>query len=239
MPKEAYSVLGGYYDKLISDYPYSKLTDKLKSDLSGKGFDLGAGSGIVTVELAKAGLSVIGIDSSEEMLEAARIRAQNEKVKPVFVKGDAASFEFTNCDFVVATCDVFNYLSSLKTLENLLKKIYVSLKSNGKLVFDIRRGDILKKMKDEVYFEDLDELTYLWTNSVKGNKLIMDIAFFFKKENGLYERSDERHEMLILSDEYVLELLKSVGFSVKIYGDGLGKRKASDKRTFFFCTKNG
>lgn len=237
MSREAYSVLGGYYDKLISDYPYSKLTDKLKSYLTGKGFDLGSGSGLITVELAKIGLTVIGVDSSEEMLSVARERAKNEKVKPVFVKGDVASFEFTKSDFVIATCDVFNYLSSKKTLENLIKRIYFSLKDGGKLVFDLRRGEILKKMAGEVYFEDLEELTYLWSNSLNGDKLAMDISFFSKREDGLYERGDERHEMLVLSDEYVVNLLESIGFSVKTYGDKLGKIKQTDKRTFFFCTK--
>ncbi len=237
MNNKPYGALSSFYDKLMSDYPYEKITDKLKSYLSGKGFDLGAGSGRITVELKKAGLDVIGVDDSEEMLEMANLRARQEKVAVKFVKGSAVDFELTPCDFVISTCDVFNYLPSFGALEKTLKNIYSSLRKKGKLVFDLRRGDILKAMKDEVYFEDLDDITYLWSNSQRGNKLVMDIAFFTKQEDNLYQRRDERHEFLILSDEKIIETLEKVGFKVKTYGDGLGKRKPQDKRIFLFCEK--
>ncbi len=237
MKNKPYTALGGYYDRLISGYPYEKVTDKLKKELFGKGFDLGSGSGIITVELEKSGLSVIGVEESEEMLEKARERARAERVNPVFVKSDLNSLDFTRCDFVIATCDVFNYLPSLKAFERLLTKIYQSLKEGGKLVFDIRRGDILNNMKGEVYFEDLDNLTYLWSNTVKGDKLLMDIAFFERKEDNTYIRFDERHEWLIMPDDKVIEVVEKIGFKVKAYGDGLGKRKPTDKRLFLFCDK--
>ena len=123
MSPKAYDVLGRAYDNLISDYPYSNLTEKLKTFLSGKGFDIGAGSGIITVELAKAGLSVIAVEPSEEMLLRAKEKAKREKVNPVFVQSKAEEVEFTPCNFVVSTCDVLNYLPSKKAFESFVKKV--------------------------------------------------------------------------------------------------------------------
>ncbi|MBR7110968.1 MAG: class I SAM-dependent methyltransferase [Clostridia bacterium] len=237
MSQKAYAILGRAYDSLISDYPYQKMEEKLSGFLSGKGFDVGAGSGMLTVCLAKSGLSVVAVEPSEEMLAVAKEKAKREKVNPVFVKSKAEDVEFTPCNFVIATCDVLNYLPSKKAFEIFVKKVHRSLKSEGKFVFDIRRMDILKSMNGQVYYDDQENITYLWTNSVKGDKLNMSLTFFEKDESGKYERADEEHKFLMLSDEYVIEILDSAGFSVKAYGDGLGKRKSSDNRIFFFCTK--
>ncbi len=237
MSQKAYTLLGRAYDSLISDYPYQKIEEKLSGFLSGKGFDIGAGSGILTVCLAKSGLSVIAVEPSEEMLCVAKEKAKREKVNPVFVKSKAEDVDFTSCNFVIATCDVLNYLPSKKAFENFITKVHRSLKSEGKFVFDIRRMDILKSMDGQVYYDDQENITYLWTNSVKGDKLNMSLTFFEKNESGNYERADEEHKFLMLSDEYVIEILENTGFTVKAYGDGLGKRKPNDNRIFFFCTK--
>lgn len=236
MTESAYTTLGDSYDKLISGYPYQKVTEKIISEISGKGFDVGSGSGLITVELAKSGISVIGVEKSAEMLEKAVERAKRDKVNPVFVKESAEKIEFTPCNFVIATCDVLNYLKSKTEFEKFIKKAYAKLKPDGKLIFDIRRATALQKMNGQVFYEDRESITYLWLNKLKGDKLIMDITFF-KKEQDSYKRSDERHEFLVLEDDYVIELLKSVGFTVKTYGDGLGKRKDSDNRLFIFCNK--
>ena len=237
MSQKAYTVVGRAYDNLISDYPYQKLKDKLIGFVSGKGFDVGAGSGILTIEMAKSGLTVIAVEPSEEMIGIAKEKAKREKVNPVFVKAKAEEVEFTSCNFVVATCDVLNYLPNKKSFESFVKKVYASLKADGKFVFDIRRMDILKDMNGQVYYGDEENLTYLWTNSIKGDKLNMALTFFEKGENGTYVRYDELHEFLMLQDDYVTKILENAGFTVKAYGDGLGKRKEKDKRIFFFCTK--
>ena len=225
------------YDRLISGYPYQKVTEKIISQVTGKGFDIGSGSGIVTVELAKAGLQVIAVEPSAKMLEKAIERAKRERVNPVFVNANAESVDLTSSNFVVATCDVMNYMPTKSAFEKFVKKVYAKLKPDGKFVFDIRRADILNSMVGKVFFEDYGDLTYLWTNSKKGDKLVMDILFFQKDSGEKYTRIDEKHEFLILTDEYVLELLKSVGFKVKVYGDKLGAQKKSDKRSFYFCEK--
>ncbi len=230
-------MLGTHYDSLISDYPYDALTKKLKLDLVGKGFDIGAGSGLITVELALQGLSVIAVDPSESMLDRAKERAQKARVKPTFVLGRAEDVELTPCDFVVCTCDVVNYFKSKSEFCKFVKKVYASLRPDGKFVFDLRRMEILKGMKDEIYYEDGEDLTYLWSNSIKRDKLVMDISFFTKRPDGAYDRRDEVHEMLMISDEEIEECLKSVGFSYEIYGDGLKRKRSSDKRRFFFCAK--
>ena len=54
--------------------------------------DIGTGTGILAVELAKAGLRVIAGDHSRKMLEAARAKFEAEGIEDVVLRrGDAGS----------------------------------------------------------------------------------------------------------------------------------------------------
>jgi len=66
--------------------------------------DLGCGTGKQTVPLAQAGCDVTAVDASEQMLEVARQRAAEERLKIRFVRGDAHALQFENREFDVAIC---------------------------------------------------------------------------------------------------------------------------------------
>lgn len=235
---KAYSVLASFYDALMSGYPYDKVIAKLTDTLSGKGMDLGTGSGRIAIALAKRGLNVIGVDKSTEMLEVAQSNARREGVKVVFACSDCENLELTKVDFVTATCDVVNYLSSKTAVVKFFKKVYDALRDGGNFVFDVSSSYKLRSMAKEQYFEDRDDVTYLWCNSLKGDKLIMDVAFFLP--NGeVYRRVDERHTMLVLDCEFLTDTLTEIGFDVKVYGHNLSKYTEKSDRIFFFARKNG
>ena len=65
-----------------------------------RALDLGCGSGLSTLELARAfpGAEIVGLDTSAEMLEAAAKRLPRVK----FIQGDAASFDASGFDLVFA-----------------------------------------------------------------------------------------------------------------------------------------
>lgn len=232
-----YSVLATFYDKLISGYPYEKVIRFVADTVSGKGIDLGTGSGKFAIALAEKGHSVVGVDSSSQMLEKARENAKVRGVNPVFVHSDIMKLEFTRVNFVTAMCDVFNYLSGYNDAKKLFSRIYDALKDGGDFIFDVSSAYKLKSMAGEQYFEDRDELTYLWCNSIKSNKLMMNIAYFIPMGEDTYSRVDETHEMFIYEAEKLTEILENIGFKVKIYGEKLTKYTNTSRRIFFFCKK--
>lgn len=238
MTNKAYSTLATFYDTLMSGYPYDKVIEKLSSTVSGKGIDLGTGSGRIAIALAKRGLSVVGVDSSPEMLKVAEINAKDNGVKIIFACSDCESLEFTKVDFVTATCDVVNYISSKAQVKKLFKKVYEALRPDGYFVFDVSSSYKLRAMANEQYFEDCDDVTYLWCNSLKADKLTMDIAFFIP-EGDMYRRIDERHVMLVLDIPFLMETLEQIGFKVDVYGRNLSKNTEKSDRIFFFAKKNG
>lgn len=238
MTNKAYTTLAAFYDTLMSGYPYDKVIDRLLHTVSGKGIDLGTGSGRVAIALAKHGLSVVGVDASPEMLKVAEANAKADGVKMIFVCSDCESLQFTKVDFVTATCDVVNYISTKEQVKKLFKKVYEALRPGGSFIFDVSSSYKLRGMKDEQYFEDCDDVTYLWCNSLKGDRLTMDVAFFVP-ENEMYRRIDERHVMLVLDTQFLIDTLKDTGFKVDVYGHNLSKNTEKSDRIFFFAKKNG
>lgn len=65
--------------------------------------DLGCGTGRHSVELAKRGYKVTGVDLSEGMLQVARAKAAVEGVEVAFIQADAAQFQ-TDAPFDAAVC---------------------------------------------------------------------------------------------------------------------------------------
>ena len=65
--------------------------------------DVGCGTGRHSIELAKRGFNVTGIDISEGMLKEAEKTAQKENVKVKFIKADAVKFR-TDEKFNAAVC---------------------------------------------------------------------------------------------------------------------------------------
>jgi 2-polyprenyl-3-methyl-5-hydroxy-6-metoxy-1,4-benzoquinol methylase len=63
--------------------------------------DIGCGTGRHSIELAKRGYNVTGVDLSDSMLQKAQENAQRQQVQVNFVKHDARSLPFTS-EFDVA-----------------------------------------------------------------------------------------------------------------------------------------
>jgi len=68
--------------------------------------DVGCGTGRHSLELARRGYRVTGLDLSESMLAKARSRASKEKLDVEFIRGDARLFSFPEAfDVVIMLCE--------------------------------------------------------------------------------------------------------------------------------------
>ena len=88
----AYSALARWYDRLMGDFDYDGYLRFLDGKLCGSGVDLACGTGRMTVELASAGLDVIGADVSAEMLNVAVNNAAERGVSATWVAGHMKTF---------------------------------------------------------------------------------------------------------------------------------------------------
>ena len=88
----AYEALAASYDRLTNDIPYAEILSFYRQIWAEYGLrpstavDLACGTGSMTVLLTQEGLSVLGVDASEEMLTQAADKAAGMENPPWFVR---------------------------------------------------------------------------------------------------------------------------------------------------------
>jgi len=98
---ELYTVLAEYYDAIYRwraerdeiDF-VEELFQKEAERKVKKILDLACGTGIPTLELARRGYEVTGLDLHEKMLAVARRKAEREGLNVEFLRGDALELDF-------------------------------------------------------------------------------------------------------------------------------------------------
>lgn len=216
---DSYAALGAWFEYLNADCDYltwsQYLLNKIKKagDFQ-SGLDIGCGNGYFTRALNKAGYRVDGVDISPAMLSVAKQKAAKEGVRCEFLVGDITKLKVcAKVDFCTAVNDCINYVPKDK-LKSAFTRIYAATNANGAFFFDISSENKLRNVLGENLFgEDGDGITYLWFNSQTDDGVIMDLTFFVKGKNGLYERFDERHVQYAHTEREITDALCSAGFA--------------------------
>lgn len=213
---EAYRYLAKIYDDCMFDVDYSAWYGYIKSILDeygtvGEILEMGCGTGNITQYLARD-FDVIAADCSSEMLDIARTKARAR-----FVCADMNDFRRDKkCSAVVSAMDAVNYLT--EGPEKFFSCACENLSPGGVLLFDISSEYKLRHfISDDMFFDDSDEYTYLWTNELDGSILKMNITMFIP-DGDVYRRFDEQHKQRIYTESELISALEKAGFSmVKVY----------------------
>jgi SAM-dependent methyltransferase len=188
--------------------------------------------------LAQRGHNMAGLDLSPEMIAIAIKNARKNAISNVsFAVGNAEKISLSiPVDFVIATCDVVNYL---KNPFDFFKNTYNNLKEGGTFVFDISSEYKLKKiLGDNVYTEEKDGVLYVWSNSLYKNRVEMFLSFFRLDEDGRYTRFDEEQTQYIHKEENLVMQLFEAGFdSVVTYADFSEQVEKTTERIHFIAKK--
>lgn len=233
----AYSILAKYYDTLMGDFDYDGYFAFIRDKVAGEGVDLACGSGEMTIRLAKAGSKMMGIDLSGDMLNVATQKAKKSALDVKWINLDMQQLELNHpVDFITCVCDGVNYIPQ-KDIQKFFDRVYDNLKVGGKFVFDISSDYKLQEiLGDNLFCEDYDDVTYIWSNSLGDGYVDMDIDFFEKIEGDVYRRIEESHRQYIHSVDFIKNCLKK--WYVEIYdGETYGKPMEKSKRVIFSATK--
>ncbi|MEI3613318.1 class I SAM-dependent DNA methyltransferase [Pseudogracilibacillus sp. SO30301A] len=217
------------YDKLMEHAPYKAWTNFTLQQISIHNkevqniVDLGCGTGVITVNLAKLGFDVIGIDFSSDMLTAAADRALKANVDVSWIHQDIRNMEgFTKVDLFVSYCDVMNYIVKKEELISVFNRVYNSLLPEGMFIFDVHSMNYANNyLRDETFSEVTEELVYIWDceqGELPGE--MFHYLTFFQKEDEKYIRFDEMHHQQTYELNVYTQLLKRSGFSkIHFYAD--------------------
>jgi SAM-dependent methyltransferase len=130
----------GYYDDEITRqyavyhaaYLEPFLDQAAREVVDGMALDLGCGTGVVSLALARRGFEVVGIDHSSEMLGFAQQKAHDEGVaeRCEFRTGDVRQVPFDDATFDCVTCQ--GLLHHLEELRPCLEELNRVLKPAGR-----------------------------------------------------------------------------------------------------------
>ncbi|RFU65780.1 class I SAM-dependent DNA methyltransferase [Peribacillus glennii] len=213
------------YDFLMKDAPYEKWVYLLLSRMDRyqaegrRGLDLACGTGEFTIELAKHGFSVSGVDLSEEMLAVASDKAAKQGLSIPFFQQNMAELEgLGEYDFVTIFCDSLNYIREQKDIPRTFSGVHRHLKANGLFLFDVHSIYKMEYIFQNHTFAINDiEVSYIW-DCFPGEEpysVEHDLSFFvLDGETGLYDRFDELHYQRTYSIGQYEKWLEDSGFEV-------------------------
>jgi SAM-dependent methyltransferase len=186
-----------------------------------KVLDLCCGNGRHSLELARRGFKVIGVDLTEEYLANARRKARAQGLNIKFVRDDMRRFcQLDYFDAVINMYTSFGYFDNPEDDRRVLSNTYYSLHKGGTLLIDVVGKEILARIfKPRQWQEDNGRIF------LQERKIARDWSWINNRwiiiENGKKYEIEFGHR--IYSAAELTALLKDCGFkSVKIYGDLAG-----------------
>jgi ubiquinone/menaquinone biosynthesis C-methylase UbiE len=215
-----------------------------------KALELGVGTGRVAIELAKANVSVWGIDNSKYMLAVARQKLRREnpsvrrRIKLTF--GDMRKFKLKEAfPFVYIASSTFEHCVTEGDQLKCLSSTYEALQRGGVLAFDISQSSREREGSWYVERKQLDKesevvRTIFSRLNPQTDIVAVNLFYDFYKNGILKERYYEFGEARLSPKESVERILANVGFKVQgIYGDfDKSPYEEHSKRVVFICGKS-
>lgn len=211
-----------------------KYLDLNKKD---KVLDLACGFGRHSLEIARRGISVVGVDYSEYMLRLARKQALLEKLKNiVFVQGDMRRIAFrSRFDAVISMFTSFGYFEREEDHVRVLLGIRRALKPSGKFFLDINnasriinwikksgtrdhRNNLLTSIRQDKLSNNVKVTTQEWYDSRNGRWIMR------RSWNDKGRKHSFTSNVRIFTAPEISALLRSVGLRVvRLWGDYEGR----------------
>lgn len=180
--------------------------------------DLCCGIGRHSLEFARRGHRVVGVDRTKLYLERAKRSASEENLDIEFVEDDMRTFyRKKSFDVVLSMFTSFSYFDDHEEQMLVLRNIYSSLRAGGRFLLESAGKEILARIF----------LRYSWSEWPHGFMLEeretiddwskMQNKWIFIERDGTTHRYEVTH--WIYSGNEIREMLEKVGFTdVKIYG---------------------
>ena len=245
----AYENLAGCYDLFTRDVDYVRWADYLERHFARSALpihtvlDLACGTGSLTLELARRGYEMIGVDQSEEMLaQAAEKCRQASEIPPLFLHQSMDKLDlYGTIDACVCCLDSVNYVTSPQKLERAFQRVHTFLMPGGLFVFDVNTPDKLRALDGQVFLDESADAYCVWRADYSARRRVctygMDL--FTLEPDGRWSRAEELHEEYAYEPDELEALLVRAGFSrIKQYGERkLRAPKAGEGRIFFAARK--
>ena len=226
-----YDLISPLYDKVNESVDYKLWADFIETEIKkhmreepNLGLDLGCGTGKMTLELARRGYDMTGVDYSDDMLDVARASAEEKGHDVLWLSQDMREFElYGTVDVTVSCLDCINHLTRPADVEKTFSLVHNYLIPDGLFIFDINGKYKFENIySDRSYVMEEDGGVCVWQNYYNRKTKICDfyITLFEEQNDGKYCRHDElqKERMYTLND--IKKMLSHTGMEfVGAYSD--------------------
>ena len=159
--------------------------------------DLGCGTGTLTELLYEKGYDMIGVDSSEEMLQIAMDKKFETQSDILYLCQDMRELDlYSTVGTVVSVCDSLNYLLMDEDVLETFRLVNNYLFPGGIFIFDF--NTIYKYEEvigDTTIAENREDCSFIWENfySCEDHINEYDVTVFERQEDDLYRKFTETH----------------------------------------------
>ena len=183
--------------------------------------DLCCGLGRHSLELARRGFTVTGVDRTAVYLKKARKQAATEELKIDFVQEDMRQFSRPNTfDAVVNLYTSFGYFENPAEDRRVLVNMHRSLKDGGRLLMEMMGKEVLARIFRERDWREENGVIWLEERKVSKDWTWIDCRWVLLQDD---KRNEFKISHRLYSAAELTALLKDCGFrSVDIHGNLAG-----------------
>lgn len=248
---EAYEGFAEVYDLFMDNIPYKDWCEYVAGMLKDYGIndglvlDLGCGTGSLTELLAERGYDMIGVDSSEDMLQIAMDKRAESGNDILYLMQDMREFElYGTVRAVISICDCMNYILEQEELTQVFKLVNNYLDPGGIFVFDLNtvyKYETL--MGDSTIAEDREECSFIWDNFYDKETGINEygLSLFIRQEDDLYRKHTEYHYQRAYTLDEIKQAIKDSGMEFLEAYDAFTRKpvKETSERIYIVAREHG
>lgn len=224
------------YDSLMNDVDYKKRTDYICSlfetfdRMPTLMLDLACGTGEFSNRFANAGVSVIGVDISYDMLSVARQKSAEQGADVLYLCQDAAELDlYGTVDGAICCLDSLNHITDYERFCNSIARVSLFLEKDRLFIFDLnteyKHREILG---NNTFVIDTDDVYCVWQNEYDGNGTVEINLDFFTPDGDVYCRSGESFCERAYSDSQIKAALDGAGLKIEAVYDELTQNTPTD-----------
>lgn len=222
--------MGGYgsfsffYDLLTGNISYKKRAEYFDMLIKKHGgrknilLDLACGTGSLSEEMSRLGYDVIGVDSSDEMLNEAIEKKIESGLNIQYLCQDMTRLDmFGTIDVTLCALDSLNHLPDLAAVEKTVGRVSLFCEPNGLFIFDINTPHKHRNiLGNNTFVYDMEEVYCVWQNtySEKDNRVDMCLDFFERREDGLYSKYEDEFSEIAFDESVIDSILIKNGFEI-------------------------
>ncbi|MBO5576259.1 MAG: class I SAM-dependent methyltransferase [Ruminococcus sp.] len=244
----SYNSFARFYDRLTANVDYKAIADlvdsliKKHSEYDEVVLDLACGTGSVSEQLALKGYDVIGVDNSQEMLEAAQERFDESGLDVTLLEQDMTELDLWGAvDCTVCLLDSLDHLHDASELKKAFERVSMYTCVGGLFVFDLNTEYKHRNvLANNAFNYDFDDLFCAWQNELlPSGDVHIYLDFFEKADDGRYIRYSDDFTEILFEDSFVESTLAENGFElIGRYDDfSLEPVKETSQRVLWVCKR--